>query len=243
MRYQAEVEYDGTAYFGYQRQKGQPSIQESIEKAISNVSDSDISLRAAGRTDSGVHATGQVIAFDLEWRHSPQDLRQAINSKLPVDIAIRQISETNRDFHPRFHAKSRTYQYHIYNGLIRSPLTRLYAWHVVRPLDVQAMNRASSGLIGSFDFGTFGRSPQGTNTVREVFQAGWQRDGEELYFTIEANAFLFRMVRTLVGSMKLVGEGSWQIEQFLDAFAACDRSRAAQPAPACGLYLLAVRYD
>ncbi len=128
MRYRAEIEYDGTAYNGFQRQKEQPSIQEAIEMAVASISGKAVRLIAAGRTDSGVHAEGQVIVFDLEWRHGPKDLLQALNSKLPKDISVFSLSETERDFHPRFQAKSRTYEYHIYNRQIRSPLRRLHAW-------------------------------------------------------------------------------------------------------------------
>ena len=205
MRYRAKIEYDGTAYNGFQRQKEQPSIQEAIEMAVATIAGKDIRLIAAGRTDSGVHARGQVIAFDLDWRHSPKDLLQALNSNLPTDISVFRLSETERDFHPRFQAKSRTYEYYIYYRPIRSPLSRLYAWHVARPLELRAMKQAASTIIGSYDFATFGQPPQGVNTKRQVLAADWIRQEDLLVFSIEANAFLYRMVRSLVGSMKMVG--------------------------------------
>ena len=243
MRYQAKIEYDGTAYNGFQRQKEQPSIQETVELAVATIAGKDVRLIAAGRTDSGVHAKGQVIVFDLEWRHGPKDLLQALNSNLPADISVFRLSETERDFHPRFQAKSRTYEYYIYNRPIRSPLRRLHAWHVARPLEVEVMKQAAASIIGTYDFATFGQPPQGVNTVRQVFSADWARREDLLVFSIEANAFLYRMVRSLVGSMKMVGEGSWTVVDFTDALEAHDRNQAAQTAPPNGVFLKSVRYE
>jgi len=243
MRYRADIEYDGTAYCGFQRQKAQPSIQETIERTISSLSGREVRLIAAGRTDSGVHASGQVIAFDLEWRHSPEDLVQAINSNLPADIVVIGLIETERDFHPRFQARSRTYEYHIYNRTVRSPLRRMHAWHVTRPLDVGVMKQTAASIVGTKDFATFGQPPQGVNTVRQVFSADWERREELLVFSVEANAFLYRMVRSLVGTMKMVGDGSWTVVDFVDALVACDRNRAAQTAPPNGVFLKSVSYE
>jgi tRNA pseudouridine38-40 synthase len=243
MRYQAKIEYDGTDYCGFQRQKGQASIQESIELAVATIAGKDVRLIAAGRTDSGVHAEGQVIVFDLEWRHGPKDLLQALNSNLPADICVFRLSETERDFHPRFQAKSRTYEYHIYNRQIRSPLRRLHAWHVTRPLEIGLMKQSAASIIGTYDFATFGQPPQGVNTVRQVVAADWLKREDLLVFSIEANAFLYRMVRSLVGSMKMVGEGSWTVDEFVDALEAHERSRAAQTAPPNGVFLKSVRYE
>ena len=243
MRYRAVVEYDGTAYCGFQRQATHPSIQQWIEKAIKQVAQFDTTILAAGRTDAGVHAKGQVIAFDLEWQHSPEELFRAINSNLPDDIALLKLSRVGSGFHPRFQAKSRLYHYYIYNDPVRSPLQRLYSWQVTRRLDVSLMNKASATLVGTHDFATFGKSPTGINTVRQVFAAGWDEKRNLLTFAIEANAFLYRMVRSITGSLKMVGEGSWSVEEFVDAFNARDRSRAAQVAPSRGVCLMAVRYD
>ena len=243
MRYRAEIEYDGTAYNGFQRQKEQPSIQEAIELAVASISGKDVRLIAAGRTDSGVHANGQVIAFDLNWQHSAKDLLQALNSNLPADIVVIRLSETERDFHPRFQAKSRKYEYYIYNRPIRSPLSRFYAWHVARPLELDMMKLAASSIIGTKDFATFGQPPQGVNTIRQVITADWLLQDDLLVFSIEANAFLYRMVRSLVGSMKMVGEGSWTADNFVDALEAKDRNRAGRTAPPCGVFLKSVSYE
>lgn len=243
MRYRAVVEYDGSAYSGFQFQKGQLSVQENIEKAISTISGTKVGILAAGRTDSGVHAKGQVIAFDLDWDHGSDKLLRAVNSNLADDIVLRSIDETGGNFHPRFDAISRIYQYYIYNGPVRSPMKRYYSWHVMRPLDLEAMNEAARAIIGQHDFATFGQAPQGVNTVREVFAAQWQRRNTFMIFTIEANAFLYRMVRSLVGTMKVIGDGSWSLEQFHEAFRAQNRGRAGQTAPARGVFLKSVRYE
>jgi len=243
MRYGALIEYDGSAYCGYQKQKNGPTVQEELERAIGLVSDNVVTVLAAGRTDSGVHALGQVIAFDLQWKHGSGDLMRAMNAKLPDDIAVVGMSEKRADFHPRFDAKRRTYQYHIYNQSIRSPMRRIVSWHVNQPLDIESMNMAAESIIGQHDFVTFGQAPSGRNTVRQVFMAKWQAQNGLLKFTIEANAYLFRMVRSLVGSMKVVGEGSWSVEEFKDALKAKERGRSAKTAPPQGLFLTAVSYQ
>jgi tRNA pseudouridine38-40 synthase len=243
MRYCALVEYDGTGYFGFQRQRQKPTIQEELEQAIEAVSGQETTIIGAGRTDSGVHASGQVIAFEIAWQHAASDLLKAINASLSRAIAIREIKETEPSFHPRFDATARRYEYYIYNKPVRSPLRRHHCWHVIKPLDLDLLNRAASMVQGEHDFATFGRPPVGENTVRKVLLAEWNDRKGFLVFTIEATAFLNRMVRSLVGTMKAVGEGRWSTESFLAALEACDRSRAGQTAPAHGLYLVSVSYE
>lgn len=242
-RYRARIEYDGTAYFGFQRQVAhQPTIQGAIEQALGQIVHDPVTVTGAGRTDSGVHATGQVISFDIEWRHLVENLQRALNANLPADIVILQLDETTTTFHPRFNAQRRAYAYHIYNTAVRSPLRRHRSWHVSQPLDVALMDQAASCLLGVHDFATFGLPPQGDNTVREVFAAHWQQNEDLLVFFIEANAFLYRMVRSLVGSMKAVGDGRWSIAEFEAALNAADRNRSGMAAPAHGLYLVSVTY-
>lgn len=242
-RYKALIEYDGTAYFGFQRQRPeQPTIQGELERVISQLVQQPIRVIGAGRTDSGVHALGQVISFDLEWRHGLAALQNAINANLPADIVILQLNQASSTFHPRFDARRRSYAYHIYNATVRSPVRRFHSWHVRRPLNVNKMNQAARYLLGKHDFGTFGQPPKGENRVRELFRAEWERNEDLLIFHVEANAFLQRMVRSLVGSLKLVGDESWTIEDFVDAFRSCDRSRSGTVAPPQGLYLVSVTY-
>jgi tRNA pseudouridine38-40 synthase len=243
MRFRAEVEYDGTNYHGFQRQREQPTIQQELEQSITVISGEQVAVVGAGRTDTGVHATGQVIAFNLEWRHSLHELHRAINAKLPEDIVLRALSAANDDFHPRFDARIRTYNYHIYNANIRSPLLRMRSWHIIRPLDLKVMNQAAEAIVGVHDFATFGQPPQGDETVREVYGSSWRRDGSLLLFEISANAFLKRMVRSLVGTMRSVGDGSISFEEFELALMARNRSHSGKTAPACGLYLMSVSYE
>ena len=244
-QFAALVEYDGTAYFGFQRQRdGQPTIQSKLERALAHVTQQLTTITGAGRTDRGVHAQGQVISFSVDWQHSPHDLQNALNANLPEDIVILQLNQVPASFHPRFDARRRAYRYHIYNAnQYRSPRHRLTSWHVRRPLHIAPMNEAAQCLFGQHDFATFGQPPQGDNTVRTVFSAEWQQHGNELQFTVEANAFLQRMVRSLVGSMKLVGEGTWSVTDFAAALQACDRTHAGKTAPPQGLTLISVTYE
>lgn len=242
MGYRALVEYDGTAYCGFQRQRREPTIQAQLERAVLVVTGHQANVIGAGRTDSGVHATGQVIAFDVDWRHGHDALERALNANLPADIAVRHLEVAQESFHPRFDALCRAYEYQILNSPIRSPLCRQQSWHVPRPLDVMEMNRAAEAVVGQHDFATFGQPPQGDNTVRVVYKASWRKEDELVIFEIEANAFLYRMVRSLVGSMKAVGEGSWTMGDFKDALARRDRGLAAQTAPPHGLCLVSVTY-
>ena len=242
-RYRAQVEYDGTRYCGFQRQKDEfPTIQGEIERVLTNLVQRPISISGAGRTDSGVHALGQVISFTIEWRHSANALQCAINANLPEDIAVKHLQETADSFHPRFDAQRRRYLYLIYNEPVRSPLYRSRSWHVARQLELADMNEASASLIGQQDFATFGLTPEGENSVREVFLANWHEEAPFLVFEIEANAFLYRMVRRLVGSLVAVGTGVWTVDDFKMAIQEKDRSRSAAAAPPQGLYLASIDY-
>lgn len=242
MGYRALVEYDGTAYHGFQRQRHEPTIQGELEAALKTVTGQSVRVIGAGRTDSGVHATGQVIAFKVAWRHGCEALQRALNATLTEAVAVREVQEAAEGFHPRFSARRRAYEYTIYSGPVRRPLCRSWTWHVSQALDVSLMNQAASTIVGRHDFATFGQPPQGDNTEREVYLARWQQTEELLRFEIEANAFLYRMVRSLVGSMKAVGEGRWTVTEFVAALAERDRSQAAQTAPPQGLCLTAVYY-
>jgi tRNA pseudouridine38-40 synthase len=242
-RFRALVEYDGAAYYGFQRQRAeQPTIQGALEQALAQIVRRPVVVSGAGRTDRGVHATGQVISFVIEWEHAAEALQRALNANLPADIAILQLEETTISFHPRFDAQRRAYRYHIYNAPVRSPIHRNRSWHVRQPLNVTLMNEAAQLLLGVQDFATFGQPTQGESTVRELFFAQWQRQDEFLVFLIEANAFLQRMVRSVVGSLTAVGEGRWSVEEFEAALNARDRRRSAMVAPPHGLYLVSVTY-
>ena len=238
----ATVAYDGTDYGGFQRQANAPTVQAELEGAVARVTQQEVSVLAAGRTDAGVHAVGQVIAFDTGWSHKVSDLQRALNAVLPADIAVRGVREVSSGFHPRHDARSRRYRYTLNNTPVRCPLTRRYSVHVADPLDLAAMQQAALSLVGEHDFATFGQPPQGHNTVRRVVEAEWGGEAARLTFDIEANAFLYRMVRSIVGTLLQVGRGQMGVEEFVAAMKACDRSMAGPTALPQGLCLMEVKY-
>lgn len=255
MRVRAVVSYDGTDYAGFQAQADVATVQEALEDALSEVTQEETRILAAGRTDAGVHAKGQVMAFDTAWRHGTADLHRAMNAVLPADVAVRELEEVGQRFHPRFDARKRSYRYRVFNGGIRSPLARRYSLHVPYGLDVEVMGEAAQLLVGEHDFATFGQPPQGDVTVRRVFRAEWRREGSGsgpfdgevagdpfLRFDIEANAFLYRMVRSIVGTLLDVGQGRMSVRSFEDAFVSRERSRAGKTAAPHGLCLMKVTY-
>lgn len=241
-RYRATVEYDGTDFVGYQVQAKGRTVQGEIEKSLKQVTRAAIRIDGAGRTDAGVHATGQVIAFNVGWRHPLEELQRALNAVLPEDIVIRELNVTRLAFHPRFEAISRTYCYQIVNQAWPAVLLRRYSYHLNRPLDVAAMNQASHLLLGLHDFASFGKPPQGNNTVRTLSEAEWTAKEDRLIFRVTANAFLYRMVRTMVGTLVQVGLGRLQVADVEDILEAKDLTRSAPPAPAQGLCLVSVTY-
>lgn len=243
MRYRAVIAYDGTDFEGFQRQKESRTVQGELEEALAQMAGRHVGVLGAGRTDTGVHASGQVIAFDLDWRHDIGTLRTALNAHLPPDIAVKAVDDATPDFHPRFDASSRTYLYRLYVADVRDPLRRAQAWHLTTPLDVAAMREASKGLIGTHDFTSFGSPPKGDNPVRTVLIARWDDVGDEQHFMIQANAFLYRMVRRIVGTLVAVGQGRVTPDGFRGILAARDRGQAASPAPAHGLTLVRVSYS
>lgn len=246
-RYRAVLAYAGTAYQGFQRQAaGTPTIQGAVEAALLRVTGQAVGVLGAGRTDAGVHAEGQVIAFDVRWRHEASDLLRALNANLPTDIALQSISLAERDFHPRYSARRRTYVYRLYRRPVRYPLWDRDRWWVRVSLDGAAMQQAAALLVGEHDFATFGQPPQGTNTVRRVLRSAWDcqpdASGETHTYTITGNAFLQRMVRSIVGTLVEVGRGAMAIEGFHAALVAADRDRAGPTAPPHGLTLVNVEY-
>jgi tRNA pseudouridine38-40 synthase len=244
LRLRATIEYDGTDFFGFQVQARERTVQGELERALEALTAEPTRVIGAGRTDRGVHARGQVIGFQAAWSHSLADLQRALNAVLTGDVAVLALAAAPEDFHPRFSAVSRRYRYTILNRPWRSPLFRRTSWHVERELDVAEMKRASDCLVGSQDFATFGRPPGGRDkpTVRRVLQACWQGDGALLTFDIEANAFLYRMVRSIVGTLVQVGWGQISADEFRTMLEAHDQSLIKCVAPAHGLCLMQVNY-
>jgi tRNA pseudouridine38-40 synthase len=244
MRFAAMVAYDGTAYHGFQRQRNAPTIQQALEEVLVGLADQPVGVLAAGRTDAGVHASGQVVAFDLDWKHDPGSLRGALNAKLPPDIAVREVWQARHDFHPRYDALSRSYEYRLYVAPVRDPLMERLAWRLSSDIDSAAVEAAAAHLVGKQDFIAFGTPPHGENSVRTVFEARWQVEGGGRHrFTITADAFLYRMVRTTVATLVKVGRRQMTSDDFRGILAARQRGLAAAPAPACGLTLVAVTYS
>jgi len=250
----ALVEYDGTRFAGFQRQspdKG-PTVQGVIETAISRIIGAVVGTEAAGRTDSGVHATGQVINFLVPERLDITRWQRALNAKLPDDVAIRAICRVADNFHSRKSALSRSYRYRILCDTRRSPLRERFAWRVARQLDVTAMQASAEMLLGKQDFGAFGSSPQDRSsdgyrghTVRVMLAASCQwafnePDIVECCFT--ANAFLAGMVRRLVGTLALVGDRRLSVADFQGILAAGNKSHKGPAVPAHGLCLTGVAY-
>lgn len=244
-RYHARVAYDGSAYLGFQIQPDKPTIQGKLEFALKRIFGERIVVTAAGRTDTGVHAIGQVIAFDAEWKHGETDLLRAVNANLPEDIALQDIQQ-DASFHPRFDALSRTYRYYIAVVEVRQPLLIKRAWQMQQELDIARMQRVADLLLGQHDFASFGNPPQGENTVRELFRSVWQSEtfdaGVCFTYEIEATAYLHHMVRRLVATQVAVGTGQLAEDSFKAIFNSCDLSQCKWMAPAQGLTLLKVRY-
>ncbi len=248
-RYGALLAYDGTAYQGFQRQPAPtPTIQATVEVALGRVCGRDVKIVAAGRTDAGVHAAGQVIAFDAAWRHSESDLQRAVNSQLPLDIALQSCWPAPA-FHPRYDALWRHYAYRIRTPAAPNPLTARYEWQLAgAELDKAEMQAAAECCLGERDFAAFGTAPQtgSSNTIRTVFESRWceaeTNDGETCVYRIRGTAFLYHMVRRLVGMMIMVGRGRLTVNEFEEVLHSRDLQRAKHLAPPQGLTLEAVGY-
>ncbi|HEY45856.1 MAG: hypothetical protein AMJ88_07520 [Anaerolineae bacterium SM23_ 63] len=207
--YKSIIAYDGTDFQGFQRQtEGLRTVQGVMENALHGLGWQERSITAAGRTDAGVHARGQVITFALDWRHQINSLTRALNANLPPDVAVRQTEIAPQGFHPRFSAQVRRYSYTLISAPVRDPLRERFAWRTWPEPELDAMEAAATMLVGRFDFGAFGQAPSSDgHTIREVFRAQWRRKRDVIVFEIEANAFLHHMVRRLVGAMIEVGSG------------------------------------
>jgi len=237
------VQYDGSEYAGFQSQRGGRTIQDELESGLAAVIGSPVRVTAAGRTDAGVHARGQVVHLRAAWAHSLGDLRRAWNANLPADIAIRALAPVPPGFHARFSARSRAYRYQIDNQPVRSPLLDRYAWHVSWPLDVARMAEAMAGLVGRHDLASFGRAPQGCNTVRTVLAARCWAEGQLVRLEVEADAFLQHMMRRVTATLVAVGLGRLAPGEFGAIIGARNPALAEGLAPPHGLCLMAVRYD
>jgi len=245
-RYRLDIEYDGGPYKGFQSQQNGPSVQDAIEAAIEKFCGQQVRIAAAGRTDTGVHATGQVIHVDLDKAWPPRTVAEAINAHLvPEPITVLKAEPVDDDWHARFSATGRRYLYRIVHGRNAPALERGRVWWIKKRLDVMAMTEAAKALVGRHDFTTFrdaqcqAQSPVKTLDIAEVTEAG--EHGVELRFA--ARSFLHRQVRSMTGSLVEVGLGRWSVEDFAEAMTAADRTRCGTVAPPEGLYLTGVAYD
>ncbi len=238
------IEYDGTQYHGWQRQKGKITIQEEIEKALFKMTRQKIGLKGSGRTDAGVHALGQTANFQCETVLDESAFQNGLNSLLPEDIVIKDCQLVDESFHARYDAKSKIYQYRILNRRVPVAIDRQYAWLIRKPLDIEVMRRAIHHLVGTHDFKAFeGTGSPRSHTRRSVLTAKvWIQNKDLIIFEIEADGFLRFMVRNIVGTLVDVGLGKITPDQFKEILFSKDRSRAGATAPAQGLFLKEVRY-
>ncbi len=237
------IEYDGTDFFGWQKQPNCRTVQEVMENTIKKVLGEDIHLLGASRTDRGVHALGQVACFKTNSSLHLEAMFKAFNALLPEDIVIHQIEEVPLEFHPRYWAKSKTYEYVILLKPIRSPLIRRFSWHIPQVLDLEAMKECCEMLKGSHDFSSFKLSGSSAkNPVREMLRAEITLDSPFLFFLFEASGFLRGMARSIVGTLIDVGRGKIKPEDFRQILEARDRKKASFTAPPEGLFLVEVKY-
>jgi len=243
-RYKLTVEYDGTPFAGWQRQASDPSVQQALEEAILAWSGETVTTQCAGRTDSGVHALGQVAHFDLEKPWDVFRIREALNFHLrPNPVAILDVEEVPESFQARFSATARHYEYRILNRRAPAVIERDHVWHSPRDLDADAMSQAASLILGLHDFTTFRSSEcQANSPMRTLDVFTVRREPEHIVINASARSFLHHQVRSMVGSLRLVGEGKWRPADFRAALDARDRKRCGPMAPSCGLYLTRVSY-
>jgi tRNA pseudouridine38-40 synthase len=243
--YKLTIEYDGTAYHGWQIQKNDITVQETIENTLAIMTKETIRVHASGRTDAGVHALGQVAHFKTGTRISAEGFMAGLNSLLPDDIVITGCERVDDDFHARFSAKRKTYQYRIFNHPVPIAIGRQYAWHIRKKLDIQAMKEAICHIIGTYDFKSFeGAGSPRDHTTRTVFHAGVDMcEDEHIIFEITANGFLRYMVRNLAGTLVDVGLQKTSPESFKHILESKNRDMAGSTAPPQGLFLVNVCYD
>ncbi len=243
-RYRIKIEYDGTPFVGWQFQKNGLSIQEVIQKAIFNLLREKVVVNGAGRTDSGVHAIEQVAHFDLKKKIEENifllGLNQHIGNK---PITILKVKRTNKKFHARFDAIKRTYEYIIINRISPLALQKNKAWHIRKNLDIETMKKGAKLLLGTHDFSTFRSSSCGAKTaIKTMEKIIIKKNKDKISLKFTSKSFLQQQVRSMVGCIKYLGEGKWNLNNFKKSFKSKKRNKCAPPAPACGLYLKNIKY-
>jgi tRNA pseudouridine38-40 synthase len=240
--YQLKLAYDGTDYFGFQRQGNTRTVQSELESVLRELGWKGEKILFAGRTDTGVHASGQVVVFDLDWHHADALLIKALNAKLPPDAAVESLGRAEAEFHPRYDASSRRYVYKIYQTPVRDPFLDRFAWHLWPALELERLNQAAAMVTGRHDFSAFGRAMKpGATTTREVMMSRWTLKDSSLTYEVEANAFLYHMVRRLVFVQVRCAQNRITLDEIR---AAVQNGSNMKPglAPARGLTLAEVTY-
>ena len=243
-RYKIKIEYDGTPFVGWQFQKNGLSIQEILQNAIFNFSKEKVVVTGAGRTDSGVHALGQVAHFDLKKKIKRENILAGINQKIGnKPVTVLKINKTNKKFHARFDAKKRTYQYTIINRQSPLVLQKNKAWHIRKKLDVKVMKKGAKLLLGTHDFSTFRASSCGAKSpIKTIEKISIKKNKDKITLQFTSKSFLQQQVRSMVGCIKFLGDGKWKLDDFKKSFKSKSRFKCAPPAPACGLYLAKIKY-
>jgi tRNA pseudouridine38-40 synthase len=243
-RYKLKIEYDGTPFVGWQFQKNGLSIQEILQKAIFSLSREKVVVTGAGRTDSGVHALEQTAHFDLKKRIEKKKFLPGLNHHIGnKPITILKIEKINKKFHSRFNAIKRTYQYEIINRQSPLVLQRNKAWHIRKKLDVKVMKKGVKLLLGTHDFSTFRASScSAKSPIKTMERISVKKRGDRISLNFTSRSFLQQQVRSMVGCIKYLGDGKWNIDEFKKSFKSKNRLKCAPPAPACGLYLKNIKY-
>ena len=243
-RYKIKIESDGTLFVGWQFQKNGHSIQEALQKAIFNFSKERVVVTGAGRTDSGVHALAQVAHFDLKKKVEKKNFLPALNQHIGnKPITILKINKASKEFHSRFDARKRTYQYVIINRQSPLALQKNKAWHIRKKLDVKNMKKGVKLLLGTHDFSTFRASSCGAKSpIKTMEKIFIKKNKDEITLNFTSKSFLQQQVRSMVGCIKYLGVGKWNIDDFKKSFKSKNRLKCAPPAPACGLYLKHIKY-
>jgi tRNA pseudouridine38-40 synthase len=236
--------YDGTDFHGWQRQPELRTVQQSLEDALQQLTGATATTTAASRTDAGVHALGQIVHFFTASAHTCATIVRALNALLPRDVRVLEAREMPQAFHATLGARSKRYRYVIDNGPFASPFQLRYSWHVRRPLDAALMNRAGQSLLGRHDFRSFETDwPNRQSSVRTILELAVERTGEFVAIEVEADGFLYNMVRSIAGTLVLVGTGKHPLSWVSEVLAAQDRIAAGPTAPPQGLFLVRARYE
>ena len=243
-RYKIKIEYEGTPFVGWQFQKNGQSIQEVLQKAIFRFSNENVTVIGAGRTDSGVHALGQVAHFDLKKKIRKKKILPAINQNIGnKPITILKVNRVNKKFHARHDAKRRTYQYFIVNRQSPLALQKNKAWHIRKKLDLLSMKKGAKLLLGTHDFSTFRSSScEAKSPIKTMEKILIKKSKDKITLQFTSRSFLQQQVRSMVGCLKYLGESKWDLKDFIKSFKSKNRIKCAPPAPACGLYLTNIEY-